>query len=85
MSEKMSDVALKHEIRELINENSGGIKFTELITELVSRSMEQHGGFDFDPDDIEKAIEDMDGIEILRYSWHFSTKMSREKMFIYTP
>ncbi len=77
--------------REIVQQSSGGIKFIELMTKLMTRAMDRKEDFGTvlkrvtDGEWVEQTIEEMDDIKILRYSWQLSGELSREKLFIYTP
>lgn len=64
-------------IMEIVESHSGGIKFTELITELVAMGYRPSS-----PEEVEEAVKGMSGLKILEYTWH---AMNRTKMFVYTP
>ena len=69
---------VENAIRNIVNEHSGGVKFTELIVEIVSKKY-----LDIkNPDEIEKVIREMEDVKILDYTWK---SMDRAKMFVYTP
>lgn len=78
-------------VLEMVQQSSGGIKFVELITKLMMRANENKESWGTlmkrvsDAEWLEEAIEEMDQVEILRYSWQLSGELSREKMFVYTP
>ncbi len=71
---------MEQEIKRIVEENSGGVKFTKLISEMTAAKQSR-----VDPDAILKTIEEMDGIQILRYSWYLAEAFPREKIFIFTP
>jgi hypothetical protein len=79
---------LLHElILDIVNDNSGGIKFIALMTEVIFRIKEgKANGFREIPDDLdiymEEIIRESKDMKILDYTW---TKMKRAKMFVYTP
>jgi len=69
---------VENAIRNIVNEHSGGVKFTELIVEIVSKKY-----LDIkNPDEIEKVIREMEDVKILDYTWK---SIDRAKMFVYTP
>lgn len=70
-------------IEKIVNDHSGGIKFTELITELMIKFNEEKLDInEIEPDKIEKIIESMMSVKILEYTFK---DLNRSKMFIYTP
>lgn len=75
---------LEQIILDIVNNHSGGIKFTTLIADLVSKHKEHE--IDIDcvhfPDQVEQAIRNSSKMKILDYMW---TDMNRAKMFVYTP
>jgi hypothetical protein len=77
-------------VRHAVNQHSGGVKFVELLAEVVAAKFE--GGWtgeaidtDSFPEILEQAIEKMPGVEILRYGWQMDDELKREKLFVYTP
>lgn len=72
---------IKDGVRRILDEHSGGIKFTELIVDLITyRHLESN---EVDPDEIEEVIRwGMEDVNILDYVWK---SMNRAKMFVYTP
>lgn len=71
---------MQQEIKRIVDENSGGLKFTKLISEMVAAKEGR-----VDPDVLLEMVEGMDELQVLRYSWHLSGELAREKIFIYTP
>ncbi len=67
-------------IKRIVNENSGGMKFTELLVDLAVDQIKMK----IDPDVIEQAIRDCPDLDILDYSWDMG-EVKRAKMFVYTP
>ena len=71
-------------IRQIVEDCSGGIKFTELITILADR---YHGSL-YEawntPEEVENIIRNSgnEKLKILDYTWHSCRKT---KMFVYTP
>ncbi len=74
---RKSEVEVIEIIKRIVNDNSGGIKFTKLLVELAV-------GMKIDPDVAEQAIRDCPDLDILDYSWDMG-EMKRAKMFVYTP
>ena len=74
-------------ILNIVNDNSGGIKFTELITILLTNYRHNLDGWQNDDnldklsDIIEKIIRESSDMKILNYTWIL---MKRTKMFVYT-
>lgn len=64
---------------ETVNENSGGIKFTELLTEYL----EKFRDFTMDPEKLLQEIRDTPGLNILEYGFDMG-EVTRVKYFIYT-
>lgn len=86
---QLDDVTLLSLVRMFLNEHSGGIKFVELVTDIVSHlgetlKKEDFATIDFSELDyhIEKVISETSDIRILNYTWHSCNK---QKMFVYTP
>lgn len=71
---------MNNDIKRIVHEHSGGMKFTELVSEMISLKQGR-----IDPDVLLGTVEAMDDVEVLRYSWHMTGEMSREKIFVYTP
>lgn len=69
---------ISERIRQILNENSGGIKMNKLILELATS---KNIIFE-DVIQIENIISSMPDIKILTYTWH---NLNREKQFVYTP
>ena len=71
---------IKDAVRRILDEHFGGIKFTELIVDLITyRHLEPN---EVDPDEIEKVIREMKDVAVLDYVWK---SMNRAKMLVYTP
>lgn len=68
-------------IRQIVADHSGGVKFTELITELQSA---EKGKLGFTPEEIEDICRHINGLEVLEYGMLMG-EVTRVKMFIYTP
>lgn len=71
-------------ITKIVNDNSGGIKFTELIVNLIEAISKTDSGYeddDIDIDSIELIIRESSDLKILDYTWH---ELNRSKMFVYT-
>jgi hypothetical protein len=77
-------------VQMIIDEHSGGMKFTELLNELIAQSFSNgvvgaaFTGLTKDdfPSVVEMTIRDFgQNIKILDYTW---TSMNRAKMFVYT-
>lgn len=73
---------LNDKILEIVNQHSGGIKFTELIVHLTKWVYESKLKLSLDPEYIISVIKATSGLEILHYTWK---QCNREKLFIYTP
>lgn len=76
-------IDLTQEIRNLLNKHSGGLKFMELIPELVRFCVEKKIDIP-NPDDILLMISSMDGINCVRYHWDMGGGNLRVKYFICT-
>lgn len=76
----MNDKDLHDLAVEIVQDYSGGIKFTELLTVILSKdkSASQIANF---PDKLEKILRDSDKIKVLDYT---HILLNRAKMFIYT-
>lgn len=75
---------LEKTVLDIVNDHSGGIKFTELISIIVAKNEEEHLGLDIDndfPTVLENTIRASSKLKILDYTWQ---PMSRAKMFVYT-
>jgi hypothetical protein len=74
---------LHDKIKIIVNENSGGIKFVELLSELLTRYhdiFEEQDNGEF-PTIVEHVIRASTDLKILDYTW---LQMERAKMFVYT-
>lgn len=74
-------------IRNIIDDSSGGLKFTELLSKILIAYHE--GEISFEESDlnnlselIEACIDQSNDMKILEYS---CVPMKRQKMFVYTP
>ena len=67
-------------VKEVVNSMSGGVKFTELGVEVISRGLLDKS--EVDCDEFEKVIREMKDVKVLDYTWK---EINRSKMFIYTP
>lgn len=75
----MKNEELEEYIMQIMHENSGGIKFMELLSKLLNRpSIRDYA------DDLESYIRTQmsDRLLILEYEW---ISHNRIKMFVYTP
>lgn len=78
-------VGVELKIFRIVEDHSGGMKFTELIAEFMVKhkeylSTEQICSL---PEILEKVIRDSEGrMKVLDYTWK---QMNRAKMFVYTP
>jgi len=77
---------LKEEILKIVDEHSGGLKGLELMAELFVRM----GAELFDAtdgvkvmDEIEKAIQEIPELGILKYDYKIDEGLYREKWFVY--
>ena len=75
------------QIRKVIHEHSGGIKFLHLIAALSEFSELNDVQNVVNPDELLTLLESMKPeIEVLHYSWKMGgDELSREKLFVYTP
>jgi hypothetical protein len=76
--------SLQQKIVEIVNENSGGIKYTELISILTSKNIvatDFNGYADKMLHDVEWYCRNTKSIKTLDYTMK---SMNRAKMFIYT-
>jgi hypothetical protein len=73
-------MTLEEQIVQIVHKHSGGIKLVELVCELSAENKAPP-----QLEEIEAAIESSNKIAVLRYSYHMSEDLSREKMFVYTP
>ncbi len=62
-------------IRRLLDENSGGMKFLELVTKIVEESKK------INPEIVESLCRRLNGIKVVDYTWK---QCNRSKMFICT-
>jgi hypothetical protein len=79
-------------VRNFIQDNSGGAKYTEVLTHIfyamhASAVEEKDTSLNKDTslDDIESVIRSMPDIKVLDYGWQMDKDLWREKMFVYTP
>lgn len=90
MKKKLEDYIL-----EVVHQNSGGVKFLELLTDVASAALEGQvdanaldGNF---PDILEETVTKMDPkVKVLRYGWCMDKtgipgSIQREKIFVYSP
>lgn len=79
----MQNAAALERIVKVVNDNSGGVKFIDLITELMTtyRSEFEPITDDF-ADQIEAIIRNSNCLKILDYTY---LVLNRSKMFVYTP
>jgi len=76
----MTDKELHDEAVNIVTDNSGGIKFIELLFELIrSRQI----GLDENlPEQLERVLRESSVVKVLDYTYK---QLNRSKMFIYTP
>ena len=86
----MSDQTLKEFILKTVDDHSGGIKFIELITILLSNEHDSNctkedlgEGKLFDTKKIFQEIMEIPELDILTYSMQLGKNTFREKYFIY--
>jgi hypothetical protein len=73
----------RFDIEEIIDEHAGGLKFNELLVELITRGYKPNSSIDF-IDDVESLISGMEQIKILHYVSRISNSNNmRDKMFVY--
>lgn len=68
---------MEEQIRRILIENSGGLKFMALLVQLMKSCAVENLD-----DNILACIEKMPDIKILKYTYH---PLNREKLFVYTP
>ena len=79
---------LQAEIRDIVHDNSGGVKFLALLADLASRRMDIGLG-DESAEVIMDAIKQDPSLSIHGYVWHMAGPndntegILREKMFVY--
>ena len=76
---------LKKLILEIVEDHSGGLKFIELLAELISKMYESNESKQIElltPEFIEETIRKMPELKILKFTFK---NLKREKMFVYTP
>jgi len=78
----MTEKEYQVEVARIIDNHSGGMKFTELIVEL---SMSKGKYFTPDPDKVEAAIRADHELDILEYEMRLSETAGRLKMFVHRP
>jgi len=70
----------------VVESHSGGIKFTELIAELVALAQKEEALKNSIHEDFPVLVENMIGeieeLKVLKYTWK---TLNRSKMFVYTP
>lgn len=71
-------------IKRILHNHSGGIKFTELVAEILCEykgEMPCQG-----PEELEDIIHHMEdeGVSTLHYTWHMNKDNARAKLFVYT-
>lgn len=68
------------QIERVVDDHSGGIKFTELLTHLqVSEEKER-----IDPEQVLEVISHSRRLMALTYYWRMGADIFREKHFVYT-
>lgn len=77
----MTDKELYNQALEIVKDHSGGIKFTELLTLILSKNKSASQTSNF-PDKLEIILRDSDELKVLDYTHKL---LNRAKMFIYTP
>jgi hypothetical protein len=76
-------MTLSKKIHEIVEEHSGGLKFTELMSKVVDWWIFEKGDPNLDlVQKVEKDVRKSKKLKILIYTAH---RWNREKMFIYTP
>lgn len=70
---------IQDEILKIIDDHSGGMKFLELLTELISRAAHK------DPEGILRLCKKHPKLKVLEYSMILGPKMVRVKYFVYRP
>jgi len=82
-------VTVEDAVREIVYENSGGLKFSALLSSLLEMIYEYDRISDvpYEKDKIsdwlESSIRNMRDIDILDYTWKMDPDHLRAKMFIY--
>ncbi len=77
--------SLQADIRDIVHDNSGGMKFLELLADLTLRRMD----IGLDPLPVIGAIAEDPSLRIHEYVWHMAGPNDnveggvREKMFVY--
>jgi len=82
-------MTLNEAILSIVNENSGGVKFTKLVTALVCMNMEGNLSDVIDTrsilGDLVERCKGMSEIKLLEYSMPLGDDVERLKMFVYIP
>lgn len=78
---KLSNEVLHDIIVKIVDDNSGGIKFTELISVIISNHIENLDNIENLPDRLERIIRESKILSILEYTFR---QLNRCKMFVYT-
>lgn len=76
---------IKKLILEIIEDNSGGLKFTELLPNLITKLINSNQSNFIEhltPEFVEELITQTPELKILEYTFK---SLNRQKMFIYTP
>jgi hypothetical protein len=84
MPRMLDDKVLKTKIAALIEDHSGGMKFTDLVSHLTEWAAINEYCFDRDFVDRVSTLvhREMKGIKVLSYTYR---PIKREKLFVYTP
>jgi len=69
-------------IKEIVGEHAGGIKFTQLFTEICIHYLKK-GDTPPDSDLVLINIKAMDDVKILEYAWDLGSDTKRVKYFVY--
>jgi len=75
----MTDKELHDQAVNIVIDNSGGIKFIELLFELIRSQIELDENL---PEQLERVLRESSVVKVLDYTYK---QLNRSKMFIYTP
>lgn len=79
----MAEYNLHTQILAHVTDNSGGMKFTELVSILTSNAVDNGVTLpDKFADEVESVIRNSEELRVLDYTWK---TLNRAKMFVYTP
>lgn len=75
-------------VREVLIQNSGGMKFISFMFELINKSPafsgDKSGWLEYSPNDLLQMLEAVDNVKVIKYNDIIEPGLYREKYFICT-